>query len=153
MIEHVRYLELPQIPEHLLSYFKAESKLFPNMPSPFYKTNEFCEPINRWCQENICSSVTFGAQIMDGRVERHKDRGSSFAPDCKLVYLVEKGSSLVFTHFWDDNDKLIKSYDIEPNRWHLLQVNVTHSVIGIDPGKKRWGISTQLLHGIENESA
>ncbi len=152
MNEYIRYLNLPKIPSSLLEDFKTNSQLCPHMTSPFFKTGEHCDEITKWCQQNISADSFYGVQIMDANVSPHKDQANyAGIPESKLVYLVDPGGDSVKTVFWDNNEKFLKYYVIKPFRWHLIQVNVLHSVSGIEPGNKRWAVTTQIFHQENNE--
>jgi hypothetical protein len=142
----IQYLNLPPIPTRLLDEFEERSGLCPNMEDNFVKTSEHCQGITDWCRENVCPDLFYGVQIMQGMVPKHTDRShSNLVPECKLVYLVDPGGANVKTRFWD-GDMPLREFIIEPLRWHLIQVNVVHSVEGIENNRKRWGVTTQMLH-------
>ena len=147
--ECIRYLNLPQIPQFLLDQYKEETDLRPDMIGPYH--SEPLTYIHDWCKENI-ADVWYTVQIMNNYVPVHSDwlreteEGSFEKTTCKLVYLVDTGGDDVKTLFYDDNFRLIKSYKIEPLRWHIFQCETKHAVIGVTPERKRWSITGQLLH-------
>ena len=151
-IEYIRYLNLPPIPEYFLFEFEDNSNLFPEQDTLFIKTGDHCENINKWCQENICDSMFFGVLMMQNDLPIHKDTPAFpinnvwYVPDSKITYLADAGGEEVYTRFWDEEGNLLKEYLIEPRRWHLIQVNVPHSVEGVQPPRKRWSVTTQLFH-------
>jgi len=176
---NLRYLNLPKVPNDLIDDFIAKTDLYPMMENEYavlkgtnlykwtdeykianlYKwTDEYNERINIWGQKNICEDAYFGFQIMKGNVLPHKDHlnnhygNEPLQPSSKLVYLISQGGENVLTRFWlDDKKTLINEYNIQTNRWHLLQIDTVHSVEGVEPGKIRWSIVAQMLHRLPYE--
>lgn len=151
--ENIRYLNLPKVPEELISEFVDKSNLYPEMNKEYKWTDEHNSRINQWCQENICDNAYFGFQVIKNNLAPHKDSvvthlgPSPLQTSSKLIYLISQGGENVMTQFWlDDKKTMIKEYKIETNRWHLLQVDAVHSVEGVDPGQTRWAIVAQMLH-------
>ena len=154
-LEHIRYLNLPAIPQLLIDNFVARSRLFPDMTQPYYHAVEYdlLGEINQWGQEFICNSSYISANIIKGDLATHRDRISShlsnrpLQPASKLCYMVSAGGSNVKTTFYEDDcSTVINEYIIQPNKWFLFDSYTNHAVHGIEPDNVRLVFISQMLH-------
>ena len=145
--QYIQYLNLPSIPADLVATINKEYKehqLHNNQRSHgnYYVWSDLNnQSINTWCQANICSSVYFAFQMMCLDVPTHKDHVSQI----KINYVLETGGDQVLTNFYDDDQNLLESYCIEPNRWHIFDASVYHSVTNIAANQVRFGITGRIF--------
>lgn len=98
-----------------------------------------------WCDANIVSGTSWGFQFIDGDLSPHTDLTL-----VKISYLFDTGGDNVLTEFYDSKThEKVQSINIEPHRWHILQVSEPHAVRGIEPGKIRFSITGRIFY--ENE--
>jgi len=142
--EYVRYLNLPQIPESILDSLNMNLDEYEKKSVPletYVWTDSFNAEINCWCQENICGTMYWGFQIIDGGVAVHKDIGTL----TKLNYIIIPGGDNVVTEFYNEDKTVASSVVIEPFRWHVLKADSYHSVRNMDPGKKRFSVTGRIF--------
>jgi hypothetical protein len=146
---YIQYLNLPLVPQELIDQLSRNFDEYEKSSDPVYINHEhywwsksFNEEINAWCQQNICADMYFGFQAATGILRIHKDP----YPKVKLNYLIEPGGDNVLTEFFsEDHSKKLASYQIEPNRWHLIDVKVPHHIINTEPGKIRFAITGRVF--------
>ena len=69
-----------------------------------------------------------------------------FTTSVKLIYLFEPGGKNVRTQFFsNDIQEPLGDYCIEPFVWHLLNVDILHSVVNIEPGQVRKAIACSIF--------
>ena len=142
-----RYIDLPKLPDAILSQinfnFDQYDKKDAGRHGDIYTwSDSFNQSVNQWCQQNICSSMWWGFQIIRGDLPAHKDNGTL----AKFVYLIDDGGPTVVTEWWDDKkSKVIDSVILETHRWHILKVDNIHSVRGIVPGRVRFSITGRIF--------
>lgn len=147
-VQYIRYLNLPLIPDSIVeNIYKTINHVDPKVvlaDGNYIWSDSFNSEVDTWCKKNICDTLYFGFQMMDGHIKAHKDMGSY----TKLVYLLEPGGTDVITNFWDDDKvTLLKSYKIEPRRWHLLKADTFHSIENILPEQKRFSVASRVFGG------
>jgi hypothetical protein len=144
---HIRYINLPKIPNELLKRINFNSTEYNTKSSntPGYKwTDDFNQEVNAWCQENICENMYWAFQFIDPpMMPTHKDRKTL----TKFCYILDPGGDNVETRFYDEHDpaKVIESVVIQPHRWHILKVDCYHSVHGIEPNRVRFSITGRIF--------
>lgn len=128
----IRYLNLPQIPEDIiknLNYNFEEYDQRTRQLDTYLWSDSFSDELNIWCKKNICEDMYWGFQIISGNLPIHKDVGT----EIKLIYLLQLGGDNVLTNFYEDDKITISdSYNIQANRWHILQANRYHSVENVE---------------------
>ena len=145
----VRYLNLPTIPLDLIqeeiSILKSNTdpsnRVFPN-----YKwTSASKTKIENWCNANISENLVWGLQVMSGDLILHVDAPTKI----KISYIIETGGNNVITEFYKDfeikPENLLDKICIEPFRWHILNVNTPHRIIGVDQGKTRISLTGRIF--------
>lgn len=142
----VRYLNLPKIPEELITNLNRDYSTYydgnKGRLEHYIRTNAEGSEIAKWCNENIVPDTTWGFQVIDGDLKPHVDFTL-----VKISYLFEAGGDNVLTEFYDSKThEKIQSINIEPHRWHILQVSEPHAVRGIEPGKIRFSITGRIFY-------
>ena len=56
-------------------------------------------------------------------------------------YIIDTGGPRVFTNWYNSQRKIIESVEIEPFRWHQIDVSQLHNVSGATPGRTRLAIT------------
>lgn len=142
----VRYLNLPPIPDQIISnlnqsfdQYQAKAEYFDGI---YMWSDSFNKEINKWCQQNICDSMYFAFQIINGHLPIHKDINTLV----KLNYIISTGGDEVVTNFWgDDQATLLASYKIQPHRWHILKADTYHNVDNVQPNRIRFSITGRVF--------
>lgn len=138
------YLNLPPIPAPLVDSVVLDIDRY-HVKAQYGNYNwsdSFNDQINNWCKTNISDTVYWAFQFMTGDVPTHKDKDTV----TKLVYILNPGGSSVTTNFFDsEHGDVVKSYVIQPCRWHLLQANQWHSVEHIEPGQVRFSVTGRIF--------
>ena len=148
--KYYRYIDLPKLPENILKninrnfheYEKKDNVRNAISYQVYTWSDSFNEEINQWCQENICSSMYWGFQIINGDIPVHRDMNTL----TKFTYILDSGGPEVFTEWYDeDQSTVIDSVVLETHRWHILKVDAFHSVRGVQPGMKRFSITGRIF--------
>lgn len=145
----VRYLNLPQIPSELISLevesLSNNSTSKDRIFSTYKWTPASQTKIEQWCNENISENLVWGLQVITGDLKLHLDSPTKV----KISYIFETGGDNVITEFYKnynpDPSNLLHSIKIEPLKWHILNVGVTHRVMGIEPGKVRISLTGRIF--------
>lgn len=141
----IQYLNLPPIPTEILASIPQDFALYQGQTAKRFDTYLWSDAhnkqLNQWCQDNICSEMYFGFQIITGDIPAHKDVGTQ----TKITYLIHTGGDQVATEFFDDQHNLIASYKIESGRWHVLKADALHSVSNIEPGQVRFSVTGRIF--------
>jgi len=66
-----------------------------------------------------------------------------------ISYIIDTGGENVKTNFYNTDKTLLESHIIEPNKWHMLNGKVFHSVDNIKG--KRSGISISLIKDVRQD--
>ena len=145
----IRYINLPKIPEELIANLSRDYTTYHGEDlyqwDNYKRTNIMGSPIAKLCDENVIPDTTWGFQFIDGDLAPHTDLTL-----VKISYIFETGGDNVLTEFYDGKThEKVQSMNIEPHRWHILQVSEPHAVRGIEPGKIRFSISGRIFY--ENE--
>jgi hypothetical protein len=111
--------------------------------SEFFQTYNLPEPVIHWIKNNLSipSDVEdddYRIHIIGSTFRIHSDYGRSWG----LNYIIDSGGP-VSESAWYNDSKDVKLYgEIIPVRtWHLFNTEIQHTVHGIDPSKKRIGIT------------
>jgi hypothetical protein len=142
--QHIQYLNLPPIPQEFIDKLTLNFDQYQkntNDPNNWWWSDSFNQEINKWCQKNICSSMYFAFQYAVGGLPVHKDTSK-----IKLNYVLNTGGSDVITSFYDeDKTTVLNSYRIDPQRWHLIKVDVFHGVKNISADSYRFSVTGQVF--------
>lgn len=144
----VRYLNFPQIPSILteevvdqLSDGKKASRIF----QTYSWTNINKTKIEDWCNENISENLIWGLQVITGDLRLHRDHPTK----TKVSYILETGGDNVVTEFYKDFNEepsnILHAIKIEAQRWHILNVDLPHKVVGIEPNKVRISLTGRIF--------
>lgn len=143
----VKYLNLPKIPE-LLKYIcieelsKGPTKM--HMLQNYKWTKASYSRLETWLEDNIAPDLIWGIQVIDGNLAKHQDTPTTV----KITYIFDEGGSDVFTYFYNNKNEIIEKIKIEPFRWHIINVNVPHSVSGVEDGKRRISLTGRIFEKI-----
>jgi len=142
----IRYLNLPSIPKEIINNLNYEFDRYDTTVSYLDKTyvwsDDFNQEISLWCKKNICNTMHWGFQIINGDLPIHKDVGTTL----KLIYLIRSGGSEVKTNFFqDDETTLTHSYVIPVEQWHILKADDFHSVSGVHTGQTRFSLTGRIF--------
>ena len=145
---YIQYLNLPTLPNELISRINRNFEEYQKQPGKVYNTDtywwsdSFNEEVNQWCQQNICAEMYFGFQAVVGDMQLHTDQVTTI----KINYILNCGGSNVLTEFFDESHThKLASYCIEPNRWHIFKANSPHQVFNIEPGQTRFAITGRIF--------
>jgi len=144
MILYQYLTALPPIPTHLLQdpYLPDESRIG-------FRDGEYTRwalrfKIQEWLEKNISEEILIsGMQIITGDIPMHCDKRH-----WALNYIIDPGGEAVRTSFhklpgestlqapsaraWNaSQSEELCSVVLEPNRWHILNTHVLHSVSGV----------------------
>ncbi len=142
----VRYLNLPQIPEYLLGNINelankndAGDRVF----LTYRWTSAHESKIEEWCNNNISDNLKWGLQVITGDLLLHVDSPTKV----KISYIFDTGGDNVLTEFYQDyqSGTLIDSIKILPFKWHILNVNRPHRVVGIEPNRVRISLTGRIF--------
>jgi hypothetical protein len=140
---YYRYINLPKLPENILqkvnwNFNEYEKKTTEQSDNIYTWSDSFNDEVNQWCQNNICSDMYWGFQIIRGDLSPHKDNGTL----TKFVYLLDNGGPDVITEWFnEDKTTVVDSVILETHRWHILKVDSFHGVRGVLPSKTRFSIT------------
>ena len=129
-MNYLRYLpHLPKIPQCLIDQLPKHLVEYDYHFSigVFKSSRTHLDQIKEWCDSNIFEDPHWNFQFIAGNLSAHFD---TFNTTTKLVYLFEPGGKNVRTQFFLKNlQQPARDYCIEPFVWHLLKVDVLHSVV------------------------
>lgn len=136
---------LPIIPTHLLNPAEIPDETLIGFGDSGYTRWAPNHDLKNWLNHNISTQLTLaGVQKINGNVPPHCDQRK-----WALNYILDVGGPNVSTLFHhklgtsliqppgervsgDCVLRTIYSVNIQPNRWHLLNTHVLHSVIGLE---------------------
>jgi hypothetical protein len=129
MIHYIKFPPIPnsivdQIPRDVLQY----SKDLDYSANNYFWSKSFTTDLESWCKENICSTASWGIQVITGDLPVHKDVGTI----SKFIYIIDAGGSSVTTTFYDNNKCITNEYIITPQEWHILKADTFHSVTNVE---------------------
>lgn len=144
MNDYLVYLDLPEIPEHLIEPIdviinkppKPDSKI-PTDFAPF-QTRLVSKELFEWVQDMFKIKCYTQYQIIKRGLPTHKDVRRTVA----FNYILETGGPNVLTTIYDDTKKMIDYEEIKPHIWHRLKTDVFHNVTGIT--SSRVSISVEI---------
>jgi hypothetical protein len=143
-----RYLNLPQIPNELISNLNRDFDTYETSWSPrpekgnYFKSKTGIDKISEWCKNNVCESAHWDFQIIKGDMPIHTDAVTV----SKLMYLIDTGGDNVVSEFYNsDKTELLESVVYEKNKWILLRVDIPHRVKNINPGSVRFSITGRMF--------
>jgi hypothetical protein len=122
--------ELPQIPTSIIEevYLSLNTdNLWGKPNSSIYTIHQSKPKLVQWILKYFEKDYVVRVQKIRDDVYPHLDSNRTYV----FNYLVETGGDKVLTHFHNTKKDIIESYQIEPNRWHRLNVSQIHSVSGV----------------------
>jgi len=138
---YVRYLNLPPIPDSVINTLNRDYTQYEFTDSKIW-SKSFNDSINEWCKKNICEDMYYAFQIIQKDVPIHKDNVTV----TKINYIIDTGGPQVATRFWnEDRTEILQSEILEPNRWHIMKVDVYHDVFNVEPGSTRFSITGRVF--------
>ena len=131
MNDYMVYLDLPQIPEHLIEPIdiiiskppKPDSMVSANF-APF-QTRLVSKELVEWVQDIFEMKCYTQYQIIRAGIPIHKDIGRTVA----FNYILQTGGNNAHTCIYTENKKIMEK--IEPVKWHRLKTDVYHNVTGL----------------------
>ena len=142
---YIRHINLPRIPEELISELSMDINQYVNKNRPvqnYIWSDTKNQKINQWCKDNICKDMYWGFQLMSGDLLIHKDRETK----TKFNYLISQGGTDVITTFFNE-DKSTEVYkeNIPMYSWHIFKADSYHGVTGVEPGQVRFSITGRIF--------
>lgn len=139
---YCQFLNLPKPPLDLINFNLGEYQPKIVGDKGYVWTDDQNSKINSWAQQNICSTVYFAFQMFRADSKLHKDAGGK----AKLLYLLDDGGFNVLTSWYDEDlTTCLQTVKIPKHTWALLKTDVHHQVVGIEPGRTRWAICSQIF--------
>lgn len=130
----------PRGPANSATWLPTEANqwIINNISKPYF-------PNNLYLQQQNLLNVSFYAKRQDnpqynGNQGKHRDIGRKYA----LNYYLTLGGENVITKWYDNNQSLLHSENIQLYRWCLLKVDGLHSVTNIKLGQLRTFISLDI---------
>ena len=146
--KYYRYINLPRIPDEILiqlnfNFDHYESKNISRIHDGLYTwSDSFNEIINVWCQENICSEMYWGFQIVRGDMMPHIDSTTLI----KMNYVIQTGGDGVITEWYaDDKTTVVDSVVFTPHQWHIIKTDAWHAVRNTTPGQIRFAVTGRMF--------
>lgn len=154
-----RYRNFPKVPDKLiaeaLEAIKGEDlrlnrELYSDRNDPGEQAGCICAfteipNLRKWFNKNIRPHLKdqereLHVQTIGTDVKPHKDPARRRV----LNYLIDTGGDTVLTlHYKEDRKTMINAVQIEPFRWHELQTDVFHSVLGHE--RKRISLTYDVI--------
>jgi hypothetical protein len=141
---------LPQYPtipddlvEQLLQAPKERSNTFAYPSYQQYKIFTVHDLLKDYLTQYIPFPVHPSVHIIEDGLAIHKDVGRTTA----INYILDPGGDSVRTSFYRtrEPESVFYEVDIEPGKWHSLDVSHFHTVNGIAEGRKRVAITLTPL--------
>jgi hypothetical protein len=142
--KYYRYLNLPKIPSDIfINYnFDEYEKKVQGLINPGYVwTDSFNNEINEWCKKNICDDMYYAFQIIKTDIGIHTDNQTKI----KFLYVLETGGDNVITEWYSEDNTVVDSVVIQPNKWCVIKVDYPHAVKNIESGKTRFAITGRIF--------
>lgn len=148
-MKYINYLDFPSVPEHLLdsvSSILAGPNISYVTKQDFFQQRAANSELIQWAEENIHGvPFKFKAQyqIIGHGIPIHRDVGyqGSTPRTLAINYILDTGGDNIRTVIYDNNKNILESHVIQPMKWHSIQVNMLHCVLGLVPGKFRVALS------------
>lgn len=135
------YLDLPKIPEELISDIYESIKTNPNLfqykDYPHYKIHQATEKINNFTKTIFDFPHGARVQVIRNNIKIHTDYNRIIAHN----YIIDPGGDNVYTCFYNKDGSILEQHKIEPFRWHRLIVSTPHNVIGINDDQLRIAVT------------
>ena len=138
-----KYLDLPRIPQNLYCEIYNSIVVNPNHFSfpnvPYYKIHIVNDILDDFIRNLIPNAKEISVQILRPDIPIHVDIGRTEA----INYIITSGGDNVYTGFYAE-DNLEQKYKIETERWHWINVSISHQVINLDKNNPRVSITVTL---------
>jgi len=136
----MKYVDIPNIPAELIEWdidkileIENEFQLYPHE----YTSHAVSDELNNYLQQYFAFDIAAKYQVIHTNIPRHIDYDRTEAYN----YILYAGGNNVHTRFWIDNI-MISSTNIKIKRWHKLNVDTEHDVVGIT--SKRVALTVSL---------
>jgi len=151
----LRYLNLPSIPNEYLEDVpsiiagKDELDKFVGFFIDPYQIYPITGKLKEWLLSNIpiINPTILHIHVISGELPIHKDYARHFT----MNYIIKTGGENILTPFLDDQHNLLKTYCIEPHRWHDFDGQINHTVVGPTKDNLRIAITIGLMKRLGNE--
>lgn len=127
-----KYLNLPEIPEHLIlksvEDFAGLENIFSIKGYEFYKQyNIPNKELTEYIEDIFKCTLFCSYQVIKQGITIHKDRNRT---EC-INYLIATGGESAALNIHDDNKKIVLRELIPTKKWHWIDVSQYHSVTGL----------------------
>ena len=123
--------KIPEIPSELIDITENEIRKIPNIfngvTAKKYSLHAVTKELKNFLKPYFNSNVNIAFQLITGELPVHKDYGRT---NC-YNYIIKTGGDV--DTVWYDNDlKEIERVNFSAYRWHNINVETFHNVIGVD---------------------
>ena len=139
MNEFFKYVDLPEIPRHLIldiSEIEKQENVF-TLKKFFYKKYEISNELNLYLKDIFNFEFVAQYQVIRNYIPIHKDIGRT---ECFNYLLDNGGESSSLDIYEDDKQTKILSEKIDNFKWHWINVSKYHGVSGLT-NKPRYSIT------------
>ena len=143
-MKYIEYLDLPNIPEHLLEPIEVIINKPPKASRdfvdsyPYFKKRHVSTDLHNWLQSIFDFKIDPQYQLIYDGLPIHIDTGNRiFAYN----YLLDTGGDNVKTVIYDEHYNPLESKAIESKRWHRINTGMLHGVHGIPSNNVRVAVS------------
>lgn len=139
--EYINYL--PIVPEEIITEIILSTKkpnLWGGHRADVYQLFECTRKIYDFIHTHLDNNYRANIQVIKNTLPIHVDIGRSSV----FNYIIDTGGEDIYTIFYrkdNENYTVIESHNIEPFKWHKLNVTTPHSVSTISPANKRISLS------------
>ena len=142
-MKYIEYLDLPQVPEHLLEtpleIWNKPANINPNYKNSY--TTRRCTPeLLEWVQSIFPFRVSAQYQMFGSQHPVHKDIGRKIAYN----YLLDLGGEDVATVVFSDSFIELQREILPLKKWHKIEVSYYH-VAHPKPNQRRCSLSVTPL--------
>lgn len=128
-MKYFKYLDLPPLDRNLLlqteDEFSSMENIFRKPDYPYYRQYTIPnQELTNKIQELFPFEILCSYQLVRNGIAIHKDGART---EC-VNYLIDTGGKFASTNIFDDNQRLLHSEIILPERWHWIDVGMFHNV-------------------------
>jgi len=139
-----RYVDLPQVPSHLIvnSMFLEKQKNIYGVNSAHYSQFQISKDLQDFLKSIFDFEITAQYHVIRKGLSIHKDRSRT---EC-FNYLIEDGGEDACLNIYDDSkEAILQSVRVELFKWHWINVAEFHGVSGLTD-VPRLAITVTPLH-------
>jgi hypothetical protein len=143
-MKYIEYLDLPNIPEHLLEpiqdIINKPPKGSSDIPEsyPYFKKRNVNTELHKWLQSIFDFKIDPQYQLVYDGLPIHIDKGNRIYA---YNYLLVTGGNDVKTVIYDEHLNPLQSEKIISKRWHRINTGMLHGVHGIPSNNVRVAVS------------